>query len=422
MDFNDPSLEVLPADRNVIFERLRRLSERLPEDVTNVELAPPSPVVGPNYYSEHHLNAVSPAILAQEPSPSLDSIAEENDNREENLISLPEASSLTNGNHEQSSEGEGEGVDALAIEEAGHSVEVPKSNGEHEETHLSDDKVDEPAIKVDESAPGPQADEHIEHEVPFANEVEDKGLEESAESSNVEAVQSTAEVDPSELAGNSDETEQSNMVEDKVADKPKDLEQTPLVEAPSDSGEIVGTNTKDIHAKIPPAPAAEIHGVQYTKSPAQSCNCPLDVGSCLEGPHVVPAPMTPFIVGNRQLGEDDDVREIATSEDSPSITVVPATPEASSKAKVDPLEEPVETVKTPAIEEENGQPLDTAKADDIEEENGRTLDTAKTTAIEEDNGPSQIKSRKQQSSPIPDRPLTPSSVRPSGKGAKSKNF
>jgi hypothetical protein len=49
VDISDPNVEALPTTREEIIERLRRLSEHLPEDVTNVDIAPPSPVIDPNY-------------------------------------------------------------------------------------------------------------------------------------------------------------------------------------------------------------------------------------------------------------------------------------------------------------------------------------------------------------------------------------
>jgi hypothetical protein len=94
---------------------------------------------------------------------------------------------------------------------------------------------------------------------------------------------------------------------------------------------------------------------------------------CLEGSHTVPSPITPFVVSNRQLG-DEHIREISTSDEGPNITVQPATPGSSTKTGLgDPFNKPT--------------------------------DAGKSTAINE-NGRSQVKSRKQQQrppSPSPDR-------------------
>jgi len=115
-----------------------------------------------------------------------------------------------------------------------------------------------------------------------------------------------------------------------------------------------------------------------------------------DGAHITPPPIelppTPFVVSqNKQLdSEDRSPREIVSPVEGPSINVLPATPGTSLKNR-------------------GGDPFD------------RPANDAKTTAIDNDNGHSQIKSRKTVS-PIPERPITPSSMRSAGKEAKSKNF
>jgi len=98
-DPNDPSIEVFPTEREAFFERLRKISERLPEDVTDVDIEPLSPNVGASASEEKNLPKPSPSMLAHEISPSLDAITEENDEGEEVLSSVP-ASNLADTNGE----------------------------------------------------------------------------------------------------------------------------------------------------------------------------------------------------------------------------------------------------------------------------------------------------------------------------------
>jgi hypothetical protein len=113
-------------------------------------------------------------------------------------------------------------------------------------------------------------------------------------------------------------------------------------------------------------------------------------GISQDGSRAVPSPVTQFVLGNPQLGNDaDPIREVSTGTEGPNITVQPATPGGSS-TKTDPSSKPV--------------------------------DTAKATAMEEENGRSQLKSRNKQPVPTAERPLTPSSMRSAGQDAKSKNF
>jgi hypothetical protein len=98
-DPNDPSIEVFPTEREAFFERLRKISERLPEDVTDVDIEPLSPNIGASASEEKNLQKPSPSMLAHQISPSLDAITEENDEGEELLSSLP-ASTLADTNGE----------------------------------------------------------------------------------------------------------------------------------------------------------------------------------------------------------------------------------------------------------------------------------------------------------------------------------
>ncbi|QSZ29263.1 hypothetical protein DSL72_003775 [Monilinia vaccinii-corymbosi] len=107
---------------------------------------------------------------------------------------------------------------------------------------------------------------------------------------------------------------------------------------------------------------------------------------------VLPAlPHTPF-VENKSLNLEGEAQVSPPTEQgrsSPTITVQPATPAASLNAKVD---------------------------DSVPEENA-----AKSTSFAEENSDSQLRARKPTSN-VPDRSITPSSMRSAGNDAKSRNF
>ena len=121
----------------------------------------------------------------------------------------------------------------------------------------------------------------------------------------------------------------------------------------------------------------------------------------VDGSHIIPEPIelpdTPFIAddASKQLSSEDGTpQEIVNPKEGPSITVQPSTPGTSDKNR--------------GSDTKSTDPFDKA---------------AKATAIEEENGRSRLTSRKTRApSPIPDRPITPSSMRSTGKDAKGKNF
>lgn len=93
IDLNDPNIKMFPTDRAGIMEHLRLMQERLPEDEVKLDLAPRSPIIDPNNSraerrESRDLPVVSPVVLAQR-SPSLDSIAEGNDESSNVLASAP---------------------------------------------------------------------------------------------------------------------------------------------------------------------------------------------------------------------------------------------------------------------------------------------------------------------------------------------
>ncbi|KAF7927028.1 uncharacterized protein EAE98_006412 [Botrytis deweyae] len=102
-------------------------------------------------------------------------------------------------------------------------------------------------------------------------------------------------------------------------------------------------------------------------------------------------PPTPFVENKSlNLAEGSATSSPAPVQDSPSITVQPATPAASVNANID----------RSAPEE----------------------DAAKTTSFADGANESQLRARKQPSSSAPDRSITPSSMRSAGNDAKSRNF
>ncbi|KAJ5039062.1 uncharacterized protein L3040_006732 [Drepanopeziza brunnea f. sp. 'multigermtubi'] len=149
--------------------------------------------------------------------------------------------------------------------------------------------------------------------------------------------------------------------------------------------------------------------------PVTSSPEPVDLNASVDGAEESPRmplpatperiPATPFVVGNRQLGHDDGEVQAITTTGGPNILVEPATP-AASTALPNPMDQPVDN-----------QPL-AQPAKPVEQ----PIDTAKTSAIEDKNGSGKLISRKQPPSPVPERPITPSSLRSVNKDAGSRNF
>lgn len=124
-----------------------------------------------------------------------------------------------------------------------------------------------------------------------------------------------------------------------------------------------------------------------------------DIG-CSEGSHTLPSPITPFVVCNRQLDDDEHARETSTGDDAPHITVQPATPGSSMRNGLGDGSSWAEPLKKPD-------------------------DTARSSAIASEDARPQVTSRKPQRPPTPshpDRPITPTSMRSSHKDVKSRNF
>jgi hypothetical protein len=279
VDWNDPSIEMFPTDRTSIIDTIRRLSERLPEDVPDLDIVPPSPVIGPNgQLLEGRSPAPSPAVAAHQISPSLDSITEENDELQETLVSMSN--------------------DVPNVEE---------TSSEFQLRNIS--KAEKTPAKKTEGSP------------------------------SAEVPQGSGEP---ELTSREQREEETTATEE------------------------ISSQVKEVGPESPP---------------------PAPVEPTLNAIPRVPSRITPLVVGDGQLGHDEeDVQEIITGSEQPNITVQPATPAA---------------LKTAFIP----QPLDEAKSTAIAEENGR-----------------QVKSRKKPRSQSPERPITPSSMRSATRDTKSKNL
>lgn len=139
IDYDDPLLEEFPSERNAVLERVRTSQSRLAEDQTSVDGIPPSPVVGSNHHPERmELPTPSPGLLAQERSPSLDSIPEDGEEgyREEVLSFLPEGTNLNMNNgapHISQRTSEDDEVPAQEAREPSVDVqEVPETPPSHQ--------------------------------------------------------------------------------------------------------------------------------------------------------------------------------------------------------------------------------------------------------------------------------------------------
>jgi hypothetical protein len=358
IDWNDPSIEMFPTDRAAILDRLRRLSERMPEDVAEVDVVPPSPVVGPDYHPEQQLPALSPYFIAHEVSPSLDSIAEEND---ELLVSMPEVSKLTSVNHEK---------ETPAWSKELNDSTAALNGAEKPELEVMEKGIDTKSAGLEEN------EEPTFHTSDLSTEIEKptiKDIKPSEETRSTENESSRPELS----------TTSESQNEKAITEQPKE---SPSVELPEGSGDAELTSNKGQTEKTTGTTEDE----SSVKVQEVAPETPPSVEQTLNETPRVPSPITPFVVGNGQLGPDDEeIQEITTGSETPNITVQPATPGTS-------------TTKT--------------------EFTLKPLDEAKSTAIEEENGRTQVKSRKQPRSQSPERPVTPTSLRSAHNDAKSRNF
>jgi hypothetical protein len=339
----------------------------MPEDVTDVDVIPPSPIVGPNHHSERQLPAPSPSFIAHEISPSLDSITEEND---ELLVLVTEVSKIVLPDAEKEAPAVSRGLtDNTAVLNA-----MEKLKSEATQNIVESESADLSEVGSKSIAETSEASAEVEE--PASQTKEDEGKS-SGDAWNAETVQESSKLDV------------STESESKTAKQPEEL---PSVELPQGSGEPELTSSKEETKNgtgIGEDASVEVQEVGPETPPSAPVEQPL-VEESAEKPHAVPSPITPFVMGSRQLDDDDDkAHEIATGSEGPNISIHPATP-GTSGAKAEFTLKP--------------------------------LDEAKSTAIEEENGRSQVKARKQPKSQSPERPITPNSMRSATKNAKSKNF
>lgn len=352
---------MFPTDRAAILDRLRRISERMPEDVAEVDVVPPSPVVGPDYHPEQQLPAPSSPFIAHEVSPSLDSITEEND---ELLVSMPEVSKLTSVNG---------GQETPVLSKELNDSAAALNGAEKPELEVMERGIDAKSTGLKES------EETAAQTSDLTTEVE--------KPTTVQDIKSSEETHSAEKESGGPELSTTSQSEDEkaIAEEPKE---SPSVELPEGSGEAELTSSKEQTEKSIGTAEDESSVKVQEVAPETPPSAPAEQTLAETPP--VPSPITPFVVSNRQLGHDDEeIQEITTGSETPNITVQPATPGTS-------------TTKT--------------------EFTLKPLDEAKSTAIEEENGRTQVKSRKQPRSQSPERPVTPTSMRSAHKDAKSRNF
>lgn len=361
IDFNDPNIKMFPTDRAGIMEHLRLMQERLPEDEVKLDLPPRSPVIDPNNpraerRESRDLPAVSPVVLAQR-SPSLGSIAEDKDESSNVLASAPVK---LNGK------------------------EKPATNG------ISVTKHEIPTVTTDNG--------------PIAKENEASLLESERKARHLAG--SVDSSDESGLNAKLEQPEAENNETDALVTEPP--EESPDKAGKEDISEVQNTELAKSTQESTGGEATVISEVSIQKSPSKDTigEGSLD-GICAEGSHVVPSPITPFIVGDRQLGSDDgEVEVLTTGQFSPTITIQPATPLPSVNRRLgydDEAETHNLTVSPSTLR------ISRTVADTTIKQN----DTAKSTAVENETDDTQVKSRKRQVSPTrgPERPATPTSMR-----------
>ncbi|KAH7419579.1 hypothetical protein BKA64DRAFT_21126 [Cadophora sp. MPI-SDFR-AT-0126] len=319
-DPNDPTIQRFPEDREGIMRQLTLMQQRLPPDTADCVGGVDSPIG-----EEIHCpgKPISPGVNVplQDRSPSLVSITEENDEDQE---LLPIAEDVN-----------GDGLTSLSkVEEA------------------DDDDLKETQVNVT---------------------VVKERVEETVE----DPVQTKKEIAP---------TPPILLQGENLKEEVEEAFQGPVPAVAEQITEPVLTNPigRFLDGAEGPTNAEAGTAAEEVASP----NIELDLGHTSDGsmegtplsvsPTRVPA--TPFVVGNRQLGHDEDEVQKIIIPSGPSIQVHPATPKGSAAGQ-------------------------------------NPLDTAKSTAI--DNNNTQMKSRKQPAKSLPDRPLTPSSMR--GK-EQSRNF
>ena len=330
VDWNDPSIEMFPTDRAAIIQTIRRLSERLPEDVPDLDIVPPSPVIGPNgQYFERQSPLPSPAVNAHQVSPSLDSITEEHDERQETLASMPAVSKLSSTHSDTGNVALGKGLNGGDAEL--NAAEQTKLDGtqesvEHDPARFTDAESEEgaghPIIVVEAPVLETKDNEEQPKDAP-SNEVAEDSHEPHLEIISQDEVEET-DVEKTEESPDIDQPQHGSK---------------PELTLTNDQGEVTTSSTEEISSEVKEVAAEEE---------------PLPVQESLDAEPRVPSQVT-----HRQLGHDDsEIEEIATGIDFPNITIQPATPAAM---KTDFVPRPLDTAKSTAIEEENGRQVKSRK-------------------------------------------------------------
>ncbi|KAH8653212.1 hypothetical protein BGZ60DRAFT_180509 [Tricladium varicosporioides] len=376
IDLNDPTLTPFPTNREEIYAEIRSMEGRLPVDEVRLDGSPPTSTLANGRHQERtDLLSPSPRMLMEQ-SPSLGSIDEEQE-VEENPLELPKAfmHKLEEQDTESSEEENGvvepdptpvSGIanrngDLKEIDEV--PIIVARSLGSEFQASSS---IEEPVKTQLSSAENlkPQTAPIVskqEDTTTTPNKIPDLNTDSAAEDSGVD------------MEDDSNPRETESMSKGIGASSGNDIREAPApTPKPTIKIEEVDQNVKP-KIQTPAEKTPSIHS--------------LDGGICPEGSHTVPAPTTPFIVSDRQLGHDDDTtRRISSGEQGPSIIVQRATPRSSMEIRAS---EP---------------------------------DTAGSSGVASGESPS-VRARKQQVvSPPPDRSRTPTSIRSNNQNIKNRNF
>ncbi|KAE8454152.1 hypothetical protein EG329_005077 [Mollisiaceae sp. DMI_Dod_QoI] len=381
IDLNDPSIKMFPTDRAGILEHLRRLQERLPEDEVKLDLAPRSPVMDPNIRLDKlNLSAVSPIVLAQR-SPSLCSIPEDNGEGSNVLASSPVK---LNGEDKLATNG-------INVTKEEIPTIVPLVTKEDAASSAEPDKKAQNLTRSEVGSDNSALHAGLEQLVTNITETDIPHLEEPAEDAPTKLMETVKK----EMVGETQDPEPVKSIEEGASNEATSIPKVADQETPAEeaSTQNVGESSMD--------------------------------GVCSEDLHVVPNPMTPLIVGDRQLGHDDEaVRELTTGTSSPNIVVQPATPFPGIDRQLGQDEEQSEQATTKDAVPDAALSPATIGSSTVTDTAIKQNNTAKSTAVTDESDDTQVKSRKRQPSPAqsPERPTTPSSVRSAGKDVKDRSF
>lgn len=426
---SDNSPPMTPEERRASFDRFQKLQKKFyPNGMTNMSDEEPA-----IYFStppQQRLKTPSPHFSAQGRSPSLGSITEEADEKEEQaeIRALPALSSVTsNATNEH------------------HENEIPKDIGHKDDSMKGDTTSEQSTVETIQLA----------SQLPCVPALRLDGMDIGDDPASKDA---PVEVDSlprdHKVTHNnitSDGIANSNTAQETVVDTRKNIDlfagptqvnagssaEDASAEAKSTTPEqtVLGDDEADKNIKVPePIHNVEVREIHPDSPPSNPNNISLG-GLGAFDPSTVPAIVTPFVIGKRELGQDnaDGAKGLEGEGGGPKITIVPPTPAPSSTTNggiFDMMKSTEELVEN-STENFNGSATganDTAlKKGKIStigfEAPPKSDDTAKTSSIECDTKTTQLKARKQPKRiPSPERSITPTSIRSSGKDAKSRNF